>query len=53
MHAGVAPTYQEYYDFLISTAEKLEDSIINNSSSQKVNVAETNFLEPYTPAEDH
>lgn len=50
---GVATTYQDYYDFFMSTAEKLEDSIINNSSSLKVNVVKTDFLEPYTPADDH
>ena len=47
------PTYQEYHDFLMSTGEKPEDSIINNCSSRKVNVAETDFLEPYTPVDDH
>ena len=53
MIAGVAPTYQEYYDYLMSIAEKLEDVIIDNSSSRKVNVAETDFLEPYTPFGNH
>ena len=49
-NTGVAPTYKEYQNFLMSAAEKLEDSIIDNSSSQKVNVGETDFLQPYTPA---
>lgn len=35
------------------TVKKIEDNIINNSSSRKVNVAETDFLEPYFPADDH
>ena len=51
-NTGVAPTYKEYQNFLMSAAEKLEDSIIDNSSSQKVNVGETDFLQPYTPADD-
>ena len=37
----------------MSTAEKLEDIIIRNSLSRKVNVAETDFLVPYSPADDN
>lgn len=52
-NASVAPTYQEYSIFLMSTAEKLEDTAIDNSVSQKVNVAKLYFLHLYSPTNDH
>ena len=35
----------------MSTAQQLEDSIIDNSTSRKVNAAESNYLDPYTPVD--
>ena len=43
--------YEEYMTCLHSTAENLEDSIIDNSTSQKVNAVESNYLDPYTSAD--
>ena len=52
-HTGAAPTYQEYYDYLMSTAKKLENSVTNNSLSRKVNVAESDYIQPYSPFDDN
>lgn len=52
-NTDVAPTHQEYYYFLMSTAEKLDDSIIDNYTSQEVNMVKTDFLHPYSYTDDN
>ena len=50
---GVAPTNQEYYTFVMCICEKLEYTVIDNSTGGKVNVARLDFLHPYSPDDDN
>ena len=50
---NIAPTYDAYFEFLMSHAKKLEDSITNNLTSQKANVAESDYMQPYSPADEY
>ena len=53
INTRVAPTYQENYDLLMSIAKKLEDSDIDNCLDEKVNVAESDYIQPYSPSDDN
>ena len=42
-----APTYDEFYAYLLKFAKKLEAAITNNTTSRKANSAESSYLSPY------
>ena len=49
---NVTPTYKGYFDFLMSHAKELEDSVANNSLSCRENVAESDYMQPYSPSDE-
>ena len=48
----LAPTYDEFYAYLLKFAKKLEASITDNTTSQKANSAESSYLSPYSPSDE-
>ena len=50
---NATPTYEEYFEFLMSHVKKLEDSVKDNSSSRRANVAESNHMQPYYPSDKY
>ena len=47
---GPLPTYDEYYKYLLGYAKKLEAVVEGNTTSQKANSSETDYLTPYSPS---
>ena len=47
-----APTYDEYYAYMLKYAKKLEAAVTNNTTSRKANSAESNYLSPYSPSDE-
>ena len=41
MKPGTTPTYNEYYEYMLGYAKKLEAAVTNNTTSQKTNAAES------------
>ena len=50
-HPGVVVTYDVYYDFLVSTAEKMEENT-KDTFHRKANVA-TTHMDPYSSDDVH
>ena len=51
MTPGTIPSYDEYYEYLLGYAKKLEAAVANNTSSRKANSAESDYLTPYSPSD--
>ena len=47
-----APTYDEFYAYLLKFAKKLEASITNNTTNRKANSAKSSYLWSYLPSDD-
>ena len=47
-----APTYEEYYAYLLKFSKKVEAAIHDNTTSQKGNSANSDYLSPYSPDND-
>ena len=47
-----APTYEEYYAYLLKFSKKVEATITDNTTSRKANSANSSYLSPYSPADD-
>ena len=47
-----APTYEEYYAYLLKFLKKVEIAITSNTTSLKANSADSSYLSPYFPAND-
>ena len=47
-----APTYEEYYAYLLKFSKKVEAAINNDTTGQKANNAESDYLSPYSPDDD-
>ena len=50
---GSIPTYDQFFQYLMSHAKQLEDSITNNSTSWKANAAVSGYMQPYSPSDEH
>ena len=48
MKLGTIPTYDEYYEYMLGYATKLEAAVANNTSSQKAKSAESDYSLPYS-----
>ena len=51
MKSGTTPTYNEYYEYMLEYAKKLEAAVTDNNTSQKANAAESDYLQPYSPSD--
>ena len=47
-----APTYDEYYAYLLKFSKKVEAAITNDTTSRKANSANSSYLSPYSPADE-
>ena len=47
-NSGTATTYEEYWEYLVSTLEKLEEGMKANVT-RKVNIADTYYMDSYEP----
>ena len=46
------PIYDEYYEYLLGYAKKLEAAVAkNNTPSRKANLAESDYFKPYSPSD--
>ena len=50
MTPGTTPTYDEYYEYLLGYAKKLEAAVEDNTPSWKANSSESDYLTPYSPS---
>ena len=48
---GTTPPYDECYEYLLGYAKKLKVAVADNTSSQKTNSAESDYLKPYSPSD--
>ena len=44
MNRNTTPRFNEYFEYMLGYAEKLEAAITNNTTSGKANVAESDYL---------
>ena len=49
MKPATTPTYDEYYEYMLGYAKKLEAAVAYNTPSQKVNSAESDYLNHIHP----
>ena len=49
MKPNTTPTYDEYFEYMLIYAKKLEAAITNNTTSRKANVVESDYLLQYSP----
>ena len=52
MIPNTTPLYDEYFEYMLGYAKKLEAAVTNNTTSRKENVAESNYLLPYSPSDE-
>ena len=52
MSPGTIPTYDQYFEYLMYHAKQLEATITDDNTSRKENVAESGYLEPYSPSDE-
>ena len=45
--AGSVPTYDQYFEYIFDHAKKLEVAVTDNTTSQKANISESDYLQPY------
>ena len=50
---GAIPTYNQYFEYLMSHAKKLENSVTDNSTSWKANTAVSDYMQPYSPSDEY
>ena len=51
MKPGTTSTYNEYYEYMLRYAKKLEAALTDNTTSWKTNTAESVYLQPCTPSD--
>ena len=50
---GSVPTYDQYFEYIMNHAKKLEDSITVDTTSGKANVAESSYLQTCSPSDEY
>ena len=53
MHPNTTPTYDEYFEYMLEYAKKLEAAVTNNTTSRIENVAKSDYLQPYSPSDEY
>ena len=53
MKPNTTPTYDEYFEFMLNYAKKLEAVVTDNTTNRKENVAESDYLQPYSPSDEY
>ena len=53
MNPNTTSTYDEYFKYLMDHVKKLDDSITDNSTTRKANVAESGYMQPHSPANEY
>ena len=48
-----APTYDEFYAYLLKFSKKVEAAITDDTTTRKTNSANSGYLSPYSPSDDH
>ena len=52
MDPNTNPAYNEYFEYMLGYAKKLVAAVTNNTTSQKENVAESDYLIPYSLSDE-
>ena len=50
MKPGTTPAYNEYFEYMLNYAKKLEAAVTDNTTSLKAKAAESDYLQPYSPS---
>ena len=52
MKPNITLTYDEYFEYMLGYTKKLEVAVTDNTTSRKANVAESDYLLPYSPSDE-
>ena len=53
MSPGTIPTYDQYFEYLMYHVKQLEAAITDNTTSRKANIAESDYMQPYSPSDEY
>ena len=53
MSPDTIPTYDQYFEYLMYHVKQLEAAITDNTTSRKANIAESDYMQPYSSSDEY